>query len=79
MSIPDREALLRLPLTERLDLAICLWDSIAEEQANFPVDPAVVAEMERRIDEYERHPERGRDWGEVASEIEQRIDSKNTQ
>jgi putative addiction module component (TIGR02574 family) len=52
------EELLKLPAAERAEIAITLWDSVAES-ADVTVLPLSVeqkAELERRLAEHERDP-----------------------
>ena len=44
----DIERIHELPVAERLRLLDLIWDSLAEDDADVPVDPAVLAEMRRR-------------------------------
>lgn len=44
----DIERIHELPVAERLRLLDLIWDSLAEDDADIPVDPAVLAEMRRR-------------------------------
>lgn len=44
----DIERIHELPVAERLRLLELIWDSLAEDDADVPVDPAVLAEMRRR-------------------------------
>lgn len=42
------EAILKLSVEQRLKLLDAIWASLAEDDADIPVDPAVLAEMRRR-------------------------------
>lgn len=50
---------------ERLALAEALWDSVHEAQAGEPINPAVRAELERRVALSEADPSRGESWESV--------------
>lgn len=44
----DQQALRKLSVEERLKLIEAIWDSLAEEDADLPIDQEVLAEMRRR-------------------------------
>ena len=50
--------LLELPSTERVDLAMALWDSLtpAEQEAEFDLTPEQRAELDRRLAEHIADP-----------------------
>lgn len=58
MSIPDR-----IRLVEQI------WDSIADQQANVPMTDAQRAELDRRLADYEAHPDEGDSWDNVKKRI----------
>jgi len=69
-----REELLKLPLTERLELVQELWDSIAvdcEGQA-IPLTEAQREDLERRLAEADGVPAAGAPWQEVRERIRHR-------
>ncbi len=59
------EAAKALPLAERIELAEALWESITNEGHEPPLTPAQAEELDRRLEEYHRHPQTGILW-EVA-------------
>ena len=67
MTKAQLEELLKLPVQERIDLAMALWDSIAEPdlEENLPLTEAQKAELDRRLAEHDRNPSRGIPWEEV--------------
>jgi putative addiction module component (TIGR02574 family) len=57
------EQLMQLDVDERLDIAEQLWDSVHPPGSARPGDPFVLtdeekAELDRRLDEHKRRPER---------------------
>lgn len=74
MSLQELEAeAWELPAAERARLAEALWDSIADE-AN--TDPDVLplsdeqrAELDRRLADYQAHPETSVPWEEVQTRL----------
>jgi len=50
---------------DRLALAEALWDSVHETQAGEPINPAVRAELERRVALADVEPTRGVSWESV--------------
>jgi putative addiction module component (TIGR02574 family) len=67
MTNPKLDELLKLPIPERIELAMALWDSIAEPelQDQLPLTDAQKAELDRRLAEHDRDPSRGVSWEEV--------------
>jgi len=59
--------LLELPATERVDIAMALWDSLtpAEQEAEFDLTPEQRAELDRRLAEHIADPTSAIPWDEV--------------
>lgn len=64
MSVLLEEAL-KLPIDERRKLADDIYDSIDSSQDDFRLTLEQEAELQRRIDEHEKHPEDAIPWEEV--------------
>jgi len=60
---------LELPVAERLKLVEAIWDSIAEAPDTLKLTEAQRAELDRRLDDYEKDPEAGSPWPEVKARI----------
>lgn len=63
------EDLLKLSVSERIQLVEDLWDSIAAEQENVPVTDAQKEELERRLEEHEADPDSAVPWSEVRERL----------
>jgi putative addiction module component (TIGR02574 family) len=63
----------RLSVSERIQLAEDLWDSVAAETGELPLTEAQAAELDRRLADLERDPEAGASWPAVRARIEQRL------
>ncbi len=62
--------LLKLTETERRQLSTELSNTLFTDE---PVtDPEIVAELERRMEEYRRDPSLGRPWSEVRKELREK-------
>ena len=63
--------LLELPSTERVDLAMALWDSLtpAEQEAEFDLTPEQRAELDRRLAEHIADPASAIAWDEVRRKL----------
>jgi putative addiction module component (TIGR02574 family) len=63
--------LLELPATERVDLAMALWDSLtpAEQEAEFDLAPEQRAELDRRLAEHIADPTSAVPWDEVRRKL----------
>ena len=67
--------LLKLPVAERVELAMALWESIEnspEAEALFPLTDAQRAELDRRLAEHERDPSTAIPWEEVQRRLRDR-------
>jgi len=63
--------LLELPATERVDLAMALWDSLtmAEQDAQFDPTLEQRAELDRRLAEHIADPASAMSWDEVRRKL----------
>jgi len=49
----SRDDILKLTVSERLDLLDTIWESIAADSSDLPVTDAQRREIDRRLDQYE--------------------------
>jgi putative addiction module component (TIGR02574 family) len=73
------DELMQLSASERLDIAEKLWDSIHPPGSIRPGEPFVLtdeqkAELDRRIEEHKRNPERAQPWEVVRARLWARYD-----
>jgi putative addiction module component (TIGR02574 family) len=63
--------LLQLPQNERLALAIALWDSLDDHARDgaLPLDPALCAELDRRLTAHLSNPGDALAWDEVRIQL----------
>jgi putative addiction module component (TIGR02574 family) len=63
--------LLELPATERVDIAMALWDSLtpAEQGAECDLTPEQRAELDRRLAEHIANPASAIPWDEVRRKL----------
>jgi len=63
--------LLQLPQSERLALAIALWDSLDDEVRDgaLQLDPDLCAELDRRWTAHLSNPDAALGWDEVRSQL----------
>jgi putative addiction module component (TIGR02574 family) len=63
--------LLKLPATERVDIAMALWDSLtpAEQEAEFDLTVEQRAELDRRLAEHVADPTSAIPWEEVRRKL----------
>lgn len=66
ISITD---ILELPVQERIQLVELIWDSITAVPEAVTVSPAMKAELESRLREFESNPEEGYSWDQVKARI----------
>ncbi len=72
MAFAPMSDLLQLPQSERLALAIALWDSLDDQARDgaLPVDPALCAELDRRWATHLDNPDEALAWDEVRSQLD---------
>ncbi|MBO1065391.1 MULTISPECIES: addiction module protein [Nostocales] len=58
-----------LSIAERIQLAEDLWDSILEQQEEFPLSPAQQQELDQRLENYKKNPTNGSSWEEVKKRL----------
>ena len=63
----------RLPLEERLALVEEIWDSIATDSAAVPLTEAQRAELQKRIEEDDAHPDDLTSWEQVKASTLSRL------
>ena len=73
------DELMQLSAPERLDIAEKLWDSVHPPGSARPGDivvltPEQMAEIDRRLAEHERNPERAAPWEDVRARLWARLD-----
>jgi len=63
--------LLALPASERVDIAMALWDSLtpAEQEAEFDLTAEQRAELDRRLAEHIADPASAIPWDEVRRKL----------
>jgi putative addiction module component (TIGR02574 family) len=61
-----------LPASERLDLAMGLWQSLdhTEQEQALAVSPALITELERRWTRHQHHPEEALSWELVRQDLD---------
>lgn len=62
----------KLSVAERIQLAEDLWDSIPEA-ADIPLTEAQKAELDRRLEDLEQHPDAGEPWEIVRARLYRRL------
>lgn len=65
----------KLSAAERIRIAEELWDSVSEEQAEFPLTNEQRDELDRRLADYENNPDAGSSWEDVRARIERKLGS----
>lgn len=60
---------LELSISERIQLAEDIWDSIAANPQPLTLTPAQRDELDRRLHDYREHPETGSPWEQVKNRI----------
>jgi putative addiction module component (TIGR02574 family) len=61
--------MLKLSVSERIQLVEDIWDSIAVEPDAFPLTKEQRAELDRRITDAEANPGVGTPWSEVKARL----------
>ena len=61
--------ILELPIQERIRLVELIWDSVAAVPEAVKVSPELKAELEARLQEFEKNPEAGYSWEQVKARL----------
>jgi putative addiction module component (TIGR02574 family) len=69
MDTLGRADILKLSLSERLQLVEDIWDSIAECPEAIELTDRQKAELERRLEAFRQDPHAGSPWAEVRERI----------
>ena len=64
--------ILRLTVSERIQLVQDIWDSIAEVPDSVPLTDEQKAELDRRLDAYHMNPNAGSPWAVVRERFKSR-------
>ena len=69
----DKADILRLSISERIQLVQDIWDSIAEVPDSVLLTDEEKAELDRRLDAYHEDPKVGSPWAVVRERFKSRI------
>lgn len=62
-------AILELPVQERIRLVELIWDSVAAVPEAVEISPALKAELDARLAEFDSQPDAGYSWDQVKASI----------
>jgi putative addiction module component (TIGR02574 family) len=63
------EDILQLSVSERIQLAEDIWDSIAANPEALPLTDAERQELDRRLESYARNPGEGVPWDDLKKQV----------
>lgn len=63
------EEVLRLPIGERLDLVMQIWDSIGAEDGHTTLTPSEVSDLRSRIKAHAENPSAAIPWDQLKLEL----------
>ncbi len=66
-------SILKLPIEDRIRLVEDIWDSIAADQSALDLTEAQRTELDKRLDDFEKDGEIGREASEVIADIRNRL------
>lgn len=66
------EDLLKLPAAERAEIAVTLWESVAEssDPSVLPLSAEQRAELDRRLAEHDENPDSAIPWDQALRQLE---------
>ena len=70
---PDRDAIRKLSVSERLALVEEIWNSISLEPASVPVSEAQLAEAKRRLADHDADPSTAIPWDEAEGRLRSKV------
>jgi len=59
-----------LPVSERIQLAEDLWDTVAADAPRIRLSAAQLTELDRRLDRFEQSPDEGVTWSSLKARIQ---------
>ena len=71
MSSVNIQEILKLPVTERIEIVEAVWDSIAASPESLPVTESQKRELDRRLAEHRANPQSGRTWEEIRHSLDE--------
>ena len=71
MATVDLREILKLSVSERIQLVEEIWDSIAAHPESLPLTEAQKTELDRRLADYRSNPGQGRTWEEVRDSLDE--------
>ena len=63
------DEVLQLPVPERIRIVEAIWDSIADAPEALELSDEQKAELDRRLEDFEKSPDVGAPWAEVRDRI----------
>ena len=63
------EKLLELPVVEKIELAIRLWESISEKDKDIVISEQDEIELQKRLEKHYKYPEKGKNWEVLKKEL----------
>ena len=63
----------RLSPSDRMRIAQALWQSAWDDQADIPLTAEQRDELDRRLVDYEAHPDAGEMWESVRARLERKL------
>lgn len=69
MILEQHPEIQRLSPTEKLALVTEIWDDLAAHPANLPVSSEVIAELERRMENYRKDPTQVTTWEAIKQRV----------
>jgi putative addiction module component (TIGR02574 family) len=73
VSILAEKEILDLSVSERIQLAQDIWDSVAKIPESLALTDEEKAEIDRRLDLYHKEPNAGSPWSVVRDRIKNRV------
>ena len=70
------ESAKKLPREDQVDLAMEFWEIVGPTDEELPLTDELKAELDRRIEAFERNPSDARPWEEVREEILREFNEK---
>ena len=71
MSAVNIQELLRLSVSQRIQIVEAIWDSITASPELLPMTDAQRQELDRRLADHQEHPEDTRSWEEFRDTLDE--------
>ena len=65
--------ILKLSVSERINMVETIWDSLAESKENIKLSPQTKELLDQRLEDHRKNPNEGSSWEDVKARIKSQL------